>query len=124
MAEALHIQQRVLDQHGVIELGVLGERDAHQQSTVAAAADAEVWWARHAVFDQFLGDSREVVVDALTVLFQAGAMPLRSEFATAANVGEHEDTTALQPRRAVVRAVRWSIRDIAQALLAKPGGIA
>src|SRR5947208_9355517 len=119
MAEALHLRRRVLDQHGVIGVGGLGERDAHQQPTVAAAADAEVWWTRHAVFAQFLGDSREVVVDALTVLFQTGAMPLRPEFAPAANVGEHEDTTALQPRRACVAAVGRSDRDLESAVPAE-----
>src|SRR6267143_6944141 len=79
--------------------------------------------ARHAVLDQRLGDGRGVVVDALPVPFQSGAMPLRPEFTPAANVGEREDAAALQPRRARMAAVVRSVRDLESAVRAEQGWI-
>src|SRR5467141_3322721 len=99
MAVTLHVEQRFLDHNGVVQLGMLGQSHAHQQSTVAAAADAQMLRTGHAVLDQLLRDRGESVVDPLAMLLQAGAVPLWSEFTTAANVREHEDATALEPRR-------------------------
>src|SRR6266550_5791890 len=80
--------------------------------------------ARHAFLDQLLGDGGEIVVDALAMFFQAGAVPLRSELAAAANVGENEDATTLEPRRARRRAVIRCVRYLESTVCAEEGRIA
>ena len=39
--EAEHVEERDLDDDGVVELGVLGHLDAHEEAAVGAADDAE-----------------------------------------------------------------------------------
>ncbi len=39
--EAEHVEQRDLDDDGVVELGVLGHLDAHEEAAVGAADDSE-----------------------------------------------------------------------------------
>src|SRR5213594_4433002 len=97
MIVALHVEQRILNQDGVVELRMLRERDAHQQTAVAAAADPQMLRARDAVSDQLLRDRGEVVVDALPVLLKSRPVPLRSELAAAANIAEDVDPAALEP---------------------------
>src|SRR5207247_1471408 len=88
-----------------------------------AAADSQVLRTGNAFLDQLLGDRGEIVVDALAMLFQAGAVPRGPELPSAANVGEHEDAAALQPRRARRAAVVGSVRDLESAVRAEQGGV-
>ena len=41
MFVAEHVEERDLDDDGVVELGVLGHLDAHEETAVGAACDSE-----------------------------------------------------------------------------------
>src|SRR5229473_6400770 len=79
---------------------------------------------RHAVLDQLLRDRGEIVVDALAMLLQSRAVPLWSEFTTAANVREHEDAAALEPRCAGRAVVGRRTRDFESAVRREQRGVA
>src|SRR2546428_3076142 len=118
MTVALHIEQRILNQDGAVQLRMLGERDAHQQAAVAAAANPQVLPAGDAVLDEPLRDRRKIVVDALPVLLQSGTVPLRSEFAAATNIGQHVNATPLEPRRTGVADLARRVGDLQSPLSA------
>src|SRR5260370_31741379 len=124
MAVTLHVEQRVLDHYRVVQLGMLGQGQAHQQSTVAAAADAQMLRTGHAVFNQLLCDRGEIVVDALPVLLQSRAVPLRSKLTAAANIAEDKDPTTLEPRRPGGAVIARRIGDFESAVRREQRGVA
>jgi hypothetical protein len=79
---------------------VLGELDAHEQTAVGAADDAESAGRGDLAGDEIAAYGGEVIVDALAVGLEAGFVPGWTELAASANVSEDRDATALKPELA------------------------
>ena len=66
--------------------------------------------ARETFCDQIFCDGGEIIIDALPMGLEPGFVPRRTEFAAAANVGEHEDAAALEPQLAQLSGIRRRAR--------------
>src|ERR1700694_344026 len=116
MVVALHVEQRVLDHHRVVQTRPLRERNADQQSAVASSDDPQVCRRRDPLAYQLLGYRGEVVVDTLPVFLESGAMPLRTELSTTTDVRQNINSAALEPRRADGGAVCRRVGDLESAV--------
>src|ERR1700676_2726267 len=89
---------------------MLSELNAHEQTAVRSALDAEVPRAGNLARDEGLGHCGEIVVDSLTMGLQSGLMPSRAEFAAAANIRDDVNAAIAEPefpeRAAVLRCHR------------------
>src|SRR6187549_3092914 len=101
MAVAPHVEQRIVNDDRAEEIRSLREGNTHEKPPVAGARDSQTRRRGHALPDELLGNGDEVVVDALPVFLESGAVPLRAELSPASNVRQHVDTTALEPQRAL-----------------------
>ena len=115
---AAHVQQRHPAGHGAEQLRVPRQHVAHQQPAVGAAHAAEPLPGRDAARDQVPGHGREVLVRAVAVLLQRGAVPGRPVLAAAADVRHHVDAAAACAGRSPSRRRR---RMRPSAVPARPG---
>ena len=69
LLKAQHIEQRNLNRDGTPHLGMLRDLDAHQQTAIRAADNAQTPGLRR---NQIVADCREVVIDALPMDLQSG----------------------------------------------------
>ena len=94
---AQHVVDADVRDHRPEEVGPLHERRAHEQAAVAAAFDGKASGARVARADQVLGAGDEVVEDVLLPGERARAVPVLAELRSPAQVGQREDSAAVQP---------------------------
>src|ERR1700722_15487667 len=95
---------------------MLGHFHSHEQSTVRAAHDAEAARGSNSTRHQILANGCKIVINTLTMCLESSLMPSGTKLAAAANVGQDEHTTALQPELADDGRIVWSIRDLEAAI--------
>ena len=84
---------------------------------------AQVRWRGHLAANQVLGDRDEVVVSLVTIRLERRLVPLGTELAAAADVGEDVDPSLLEPGRAEDGAVRGEHRDLETAVAVEQGRV-
>ena len=92
-----HIEQWGHADHRVEELRPLGQCGADEQAAVRSAVDGELPGRGPALGDEPLGGSVEVVEDVLLAAEHAGAMPVLTLLAAAAEVRHRPDPAGLDP---------------------------
>src|SRR6185295_19735530 len=90
MLVAQHVEQRDLHVDRAPQLGMLDELNTHQQAAVGASLYTEMGRTGNTLGDEVARHGGEVVEDPLAVCLEAGIVPCRSEFASAANVGQRQ----------------------------------
>jgi hypothetical protein len=108
---ASHVEQRHLDDDCVEEIGALGHGRSYQKAAVTSAHDPEVLGRGDAPLDKVLTYGNEVVEDALAILLETRAVPLRPELPAATDIRQNIHATSLKPGCAAYRAVTRSHRD-------------
>ena len=94
---AHHVQQRHRDLHRIPELRMLVHLDAHQQTAIRTAYNAESSRTGDCARDQILTHGRKVVVDHLSLGLESCLVPCRTKLAAAANIRHDKHTALLNP---------------------------
>src|SRR5260370_14057276 len=95
--EAKHVQKWIHACDSAGQLGMLGDRSAHQKSAVAAAEDGELGGVRVFVSNQIFSGGEEVGEKRLLFLKHAGMGPMLAEFSAARQIGVSENSAMLDP---------------------------
>src|SRR3569833_3851039 len=92
-----HIQQRIPAPYGRKQLGMLGDRCAHEQAAIGASADGEVFGRGVLLVDQVASGREPVIEDVLLFGEHPLLMPALAILSSTAHVGNGEPSTLLQP---------------------------
>src|SRR5437868_13721219 len=98
------------------QLGPLHGDGADEQPAVAASHDAAVLGLGDAALDEIGGDGLEIIERPLAIPLERRLMPLRAEFAAAADIGKHIDAAAFEPGLADSRVVMREHGDLEAAV--------
>ena len=97
--EAEHVEIADVGDHGLDQVGCLGQGCAHKQATIAAALNGELFRRGILLVDEPARASDEIVEHVLLVVQHARLVPGFAEFAATTQVANHIDAASLEPDR-------------------------
>src|SRR4029077_4566224 len=101
---------------------MLRDQCTHSQAAVTSAEKRQLVWSRPFLLNQVFRRRREIIEHVLFLREIPGLVPLLAELATAANVGDHINTTAIEPNAAREIKIRGHA-DSVTAIAVEQGGI-
>ena len=100
-----HVEQRHAADDRIQQIRPLGKDGPDEQTAVAAAGNAKVFWRSDSALGQIFTDGDEIVVGTLPLGLERGLVPARAELTAAANVRHRVRAAALEPKFANRRRV-------------------
>ena len=92
-----HVIDADVRNDGAKQLRMLCQCRPHEQTSIAASFNGQTRWVGIAVIDQITRAGGEIVEDVLLLRQFALLVPLFAELAAAAEIGDGDDSTLIEP---------------------------